>query len=49
LKTAHAHKVAPESIADIGGLIVTITPDGRYDVEAKLYCPELPSTWKATA
>jgi hypothetical protein len=47
LKTAHAHKVAPESIADIGGLIVTITPDGKYDVEAKLYCPELPSTWKA--
>jgi hypothetical protein len=47
LKTAHAHKVAPESIADIGGLIVTITPDGKYDVEAKLYCPDLPSTWKA--
>lgn len=49
LKTSHAHKVAPESIADIGGLIITITPDGKYEVETKLYCPELPAMWKATA
>ena len=47
LKTAHAHKVAPESIADIGGIIVTITPDGQYDVEKKLYKPELPKMWAA--
>ena len=49
VKTAHAHKVAPESIADIGGIIVTIMPDGKYEVETKLYCPELPALWKATA
>lgn len=48
-KTAHAHKVAPESIADIGGFIVTVYPDGKYDVDANLYCPELPAMWKATA
>lgn len=48
LKTAHAHKVAPESIADIGGVIITILPDGTYTVLPKLYCPELPAMWKAT-
>jgi hypothetical protein len=47
LKTAHAHKVAPESIADIGGIIITVTPDGQYDVEKKLYKPELPAMWSA--
>ena len=46
LKTAHAHKVVPESIADIGGIIITIYPDGKHEVESKLYCPDLPSTWK---
>jgi hypothetical protein len=47
LKTAHAHKVAPESIADIGGIIITVYPDGKYDVEKKLYKPELPKMWEA--
>ena len=47
LKTAHAHKVAPESIADIGGIIVTVNPDGTYEVEKKLYRPQLPTIWKA--
>ncbi len=47
LKTAHAHKVAPESIADIGGIIVVVFPDGRYEVTAKLYRPELPKMWEA--
>jgi hypothetical protein len=47
LKTAFAHKIAPESIADIGGIIVTVTPDGQYEVEKKLYRPSLPKTWKA--
>lgn len=43
LKTSHAHKVAPESIADIGGLLVTIPPDGRMDVEPIFYQPALPT------
>jgi hypothetical protein len=47
LKTAHAHKVAPESIADIGGIIIIVYPDGKYDVEKKLYKPELPKMWEA--
>ena len=47
LKTAHAHKVAPESIADIGGIIVTVSPDGRCDVAAKLYRADLPKMWEA--
>ena len=41
LKTAHAHKVAAESIADIGGIILTVWPD-RYDVEEVFYKPSLP-------
>ena len=47
LKTAHAHKVAPESIADIGGVIITIQPDGSTEVSTKLYRPELPKMWSA--
>lgn len=46
LKTAHAHKVAAESIASIGGLIITIYPDARYDVQVKLYRVALPSIWR---
>jgi hypothetical protein len=45
LKTAHAHKVAPESIADVGGHIVTVEPNGQYTVQHKLYRPELPPMW----
>jgi hypothetical protein len=47
LKTAHAHKVVPESIADVGGIIVTVQPDGQYEVRTKLYRPELPPVWSA--
>jgi hypothetical protein len=43
LKTSYAHKVAPESIADIGGIIVTIQPSGRLDVEPVFYQPALRS------
>ena len=49
LKTAHAHKVLPESIADIGGIIVTVFPDGTSEVSKKLYRPQLPKIWKASA
>lgn len=54
LKTAHAHKVAADSIADIGGLLVVIYPDGTMDWQrnqkrhaAILYEPEEPTTWSA--
>lgn len=47
LKTAHAHKVAADSIADVGGLIITVQPSGEYDVRTVLYQPELPPVWSA--
>lgn len=47
LKTAHAHKVVPESIADVGGHIVIVQPDGEYSVQHKLYRPALPKQWEA--
>ena len=43
LKTAFAHKVAPESIADIGGIVVVIQPNGTYEVKKYLYLPSLPT------
>ena len=45
LKTAFAHKVAPNSPPNIGGLIITIEPDGQYDVEEMLYVPEKVEPW----
>lgn len=42
LKTAFAHKVAPESIADVGGVIALVWPDGTYDIRKELYRPEQP-------
>lgn len=45
LKTAHAHKVVPESIADVGGCLCVCYPDGTFDVETILYPVELPSVW----
>lgn len=47
LKTAHAHKVAANSLADIGGLIVVVEPDGSYEVTAKTYKVALPPLWSA--
>lgn len=46
LKTAFAHRVACESIADIGGLIITVQPDGTFEVTPKLFKPELPPMWR---
>lgn len=43
LKTAFAHKVAPESISTIGGIIATIYPDGTYVVKPVLYQAALPT------
>jgi hypothetical protein len=44
LATAFVHRVAPENcdLADIGGVIVPVMPDGSYEVIPKLYRPALP-------
>jgi hypothetical protein len=42
LKTAFGHKVAANSIADIGGVIFVVAPDGRYEVKPQLFTPTLP-------
>lgn len=42
LKTGYAHKVAAESIADIGGVIVLLHPDRAPDVRPVLFRPKLP-------
>lgn len=44
-KTAHAHKVASDSIADMGGLYVLVQPDGKHTLTDILYEPELPKVW----
>ena len=48
LKTAFAHKVAPNSPPDIGGIIVTIEPDSSYHVQEELYDQPRRATWVAT-
>lgn len=45
LKTAHALKVAADSIADIGGVVVTVDPDGTYTLERHLYPVHPPKPW----
>lgn len=42
LKTAYAHKVAPDSIADIGGVTCLVEPDGTVTVRKHLYQPDQP-------
>lgn len=42
LKTAFAHKVAPNSIASIGSIGIAVFPDGHYEVRKWLYQPALP-------
>jgi len=48
-KTAHTHKVAPESIADIGGVLLIVQPDGSYELKAKLFPHKLPAIWTPQA
>jgi len=43
LKDDFSHKVATNSLADIGGVIITIWPDGEHDVRPVLYQPRLPT------
>jgi hypothetical protein len=47
-KTAHAHKVVPESLADYGGIILTVWPERRYHLEPVLYRPEPIVPWRPT-
>jgi hypothetical protein len=47
LHTAFGHRIAPDNLADIGGLIVVIR-DGRYTVEPVLFAPSRPPIWKAS-
>ena len=42
LKTSFVHRIGPESIADIGGVMVLIKPDGFYTVNPLLYRPSQP-------
>lgn len=46
-KTSFAHKVAADSIADVGGIAVIITPDGGTEFKKFLYEPTLPNLWSA--
>lgn len=45
LKTGHVHKIAADTIADIGGAIIVIK-DGQYTVEKVCYKPDRGSVWK---
>lgn len=49
LKTAHAHKVAADSIADVGGCVVTIEPNQHYTIETWRFEPDLPPVWSPNA
>jgi hypothetical protein len=46
LATEYVHKVAADSLADIGGALVTITPDGRADVAPVLYRAQRGTPWR---
>lgn len=46
-KTAFAHKVAADSIADIGGCSVLIEPNGQHEFRKTLYPVSLPAEWTA--
>lgn len=44
LKTAYVHKVAAESLADVGGVVVVLK-DGRADVRPILFTPNRGAVW----
>jgi hypothetical protein len=46
MKTAFAHKVAPNSPPDIGGIVVQIEVDGSFQVEEHLYVPRETRPWR---
>jgi hypothetical protein len=47
LKTGYAHAVAANSIADVGGVLVLVEPDGQYTVRTVLSTPAQPKAWTA--
>jgi len=46
LKTEYVHKVAADSLADIGGLIVVIKGGGSYTVDKVHFKPERGAIWR---
>jgi len=46
LATGYVKKVAPDTLADVGGLIVTVNPDG-YDVEKVAFQASRGPVWTA--
>lgn len=48
LATAFVNRIAPDSLADIGGLIVVVR-DGTFDVEPVLFKPQAASVWRMPA
>lgn len=42
VKTSYVHRVAADEIADVGGVVITVEPDGQMDVTPVLYQPSLP-------
>lgn len=47
MKTGHVHKIAADTIADVGGAIIVIK-DGQYTVEKVCYKPERGTVWTPT-
>lgn len=47
LKTGYAYKKAAESLADIGGVMVIVQPDGQYEIVKRLYRPARQQPWRA--
>jgi hypothetical protein len=41
-KTAFVHRIGPESISDLGGVLCLVQPNGDYEITFRLYQPELP-------
>jgi hypothetical protein len=46
LATGFVHRVAPDSLADIGGLIVEVEEDGSYEVHKVKFQPDRGTVWK---
>lgn len=43
LSTAFVHRVSPETLADVGGVLCLVQPDGSYEIRVKRYRPDLPT------
>lgn len=47
LATGYVHRVAPDTLADVGGVIVAVADDGTYTVEKVHFTPERSPIWHA--